>query len=144
VRCVINPASRGAGIPDGGFFVAGQFQKGVAGPLPGQLPARGALEVKAVDADVRVVAESQQVRRYLEKYRQVLVTTYREFVLVGYDADGLPALLESQCFAAQGRRPIVSEMRGGGEGGKRLSWDRVFTLIEIEALDVDASRALDG
>jgi hypothetical protein len=35
----------------------------------------------------------------------------------------------------------VSEMRGGGEGGKRLSWDRVFTLIEIEALDVDASRA---
>ena len=94
--------------------------------------------------DVRLVAESEQVRRYLEKYRQVLVTTYREFVLVGYDADGLPALLESQCFAAQGRRPIVSEMRGGGEGGKRLSWDRVFTLIEIEALDVDASRALDG
>ena len=28
------------------------------------------------------------MRRYLEKYRQVLVTTYREFVLVGYDADG--------------------------------------------------------
>ena len=26
--------------------------------------------------------------QYLEKYRQVLVTTYRDFVLVGYDADG--------------------------------------------------------
>ena len=26
--------------------------------------------------------------KYLEKYRQVLVCTYREFVLVGYDADG--------------------------------------------------------
>ena len=35
-----------------------------------------------------MVAESEQVQRYLEKYRQVLVTTYREFVLVGYDADG--------------------------------------------------------
>ena len=88
VRCVINPANRGAGIPDGGFFIASQFQKGAAEPLAGQLPARGALEVKPVEADVRVVAESEQVRRYLEKYRQVLVTSYREFVLVGYDADG--------------------------------------------------------
>jgi hypothetical protein len=30
VRCVINPANRGAGIPDGGFFVASQFEKGRA------------------------------------------------------------------------------------------------------------------
>jgi hypothetical protein len=36
VRCVINPANRGAGIPDGGFFVASQFQKGAAEPLPGR------------------------------------------------------------------------------------------------------------
>jgi hypothetical protein len=72
VRCVINPASRGAGIPDGGFFVASQFERGSGEPLPGQLPARGALEVKPAGDDVRVVAESEQVRRYLEKYRQVL------------------------------------------------------------------------
>jgi hypothetical protein len=93
VRCVINPASQGAGIPDGGFFTQGQFQKGMAEPLAGQLPARGALEVKLVEADVRVVAESEQVRRYLEKYRQVLITSYREFVLVGYDSDGVTRLL---------------------------------------------------
>ena len=48
VRCVINPANRGAGIPDGGLFVASQFQKGTTEPLPDQLPARGALEVKPV------------------------------------------------------------------------------------------------
>ena len=28
VRCVVNPANRGAGIPDGGLFVANQFEKG--------------------------------------------------------------------------------------------------------------------
>jgi len=95
VRCVINPANRGAGIPDGGLFVASQFEKGKGEPLPGQLPARGALEVKPVSADVDLVAESEQVRRYLEKYRQVLVTSYREFVLVGFDADGQARLLES-------------------------------------------------
>jgi hypothetical protein len=100
VRCVINPANRGAGIPDGGFFTANQFQKGAAVPLPGQLPVRGALEVKPVEADVRLVAEGEQVRRYLSKYRQVLVTSYREFVLVGYDAEGTARLLESYSIAA--------------------------------------------
>jgi hypothetical protein len=100
VRCVINPANRGAGIPDGGFFVASQFQRGTAEPLPGQLPARGALEVKPVEADVRTIAESEQVRRYLERYRQVLVTTYREFVLLGYDADGQARLLESYSLSS--------------------------------------------
>ena len=99
VRCVINPANRGAGIPDGGFFVASQFEKGAADPLPGQLPARGALEVKPVGDDVHAVAGGEQVRRYLEKYRQVLVTTYREFVLVGHGAEGEPRLLESYALS---------------------------------------------
>ena len=26
VRCVVNPANRGAGIPDGGLFIANQFE----------------------------------------------------------------------------------------------------------------------
>ena len=34
VRCVVNPANRGAGIPDGGLFVANQFEKGQTEPLP--------------------------------------------------------------------------------------------------------------
>ena len=37
--------------------------------------------------------------KYLAKYRQVLVTTYREFVLVGYDAEGEAKALESFSLA---------------------------------------------
>ena len=102
VRCLINLQNAGAGIPDGGLFTASQFPKGAHGaePLVGQMPGRGALEVKLVADDVHVVAESEQVRRYLEKYRQVLVTTYREFVLVGFNAEGAAASLESFSLAA--------------------------------------------
>ncbi len=94
VRCVINPANQGAGIPDGGLYVANQFEKQSGAPLPGQLPARGAIEVKPASDSAAAVAESEQVRKYLEHYRQVLVTTYREFVLVGYNADGERTALE--------------------------------------------------
>jgi hypothetical protein len=42
VRCILNIQNRGAGIPDGGFFTAEQFQRASdAEPLPGQLPSRG-------------------------------------------------------------------------------------------------------
>jgi Type ISP C-terminal specificity domain/N-6 DNA Methylase len=100
VRCLINLQNAGAGIPDGGLFTASQFPKGGAEPLSGQLPARGAIEAKPVGDDARLVAAGEQVRRYLEKYRQVLVTTYREFVLVGFNAEGEAASLESFSLAA--------------------------------------------
>src|SRR5450759_4203412 len=100
VRCLINLQNAGAGIPDGGLFTASQFPKGGAEPLSGQLPARGAIEAKPVGDDARMVAAREQVRRYLEKYRQVLVTTYREFVLVGFNAEGEAASLESFSLAA--------------------------------------------
>ena len=106
VRCVVNPANRGAGIPDGGLFVANQFERGQTGPLPGQLPARGAVEVKGVAENAVSIARrvfsddpEEQMRRYLGKYRQVLVTTYREFVLVGFDTDGRATLLETYSLA---------------------------------------------
>ena len=46
VSAVINLRNAGAGIPDGSLFTAEQFGKGEVEPQPGQLPARGALEVK--------------------------------------------------------------------------------------------------
>ena len=96
VRCIINLANRGAGIPDGGFFTPDQFQKpSEAEPLPGQLPARGVIEVKSTKDDAWVIADGEQVSRYWGKYRQVLVTNYRDFVLVGQDAEGKFAKLES-------------------------------------------------
>jgi hypothetical protein len=100
VRCVINLANRGAGLPDGGLFTPDQFQRASeADPLPGQLPSRGAVEIKGTGDAVREVAASRQVIRYLQKYRQVLVTNYRDFLLLGRDADGQPARLEEYRLA---------------------------------------------
>jgi hypothetical protein len=46
VRCIINIANKGAGLPDGGLFTPDQFQKRTKGELiEGQLPARGCIEV---------------------------------------------------------------------------------------------------
>ena len=60
VRCVINIANRGAGLPDGGFFTANQFQKTTdADPQQGQLPARGVVEVKSPAEDVQRIAQSE-------------------------------------------------------------------------------------
>jgi hypothetical protein len=96
VRCIMTLANRGAGIPDGGLFTPEQFQRASdAEPLPGQLPARGVIEVKSTREDAWVIAEGKQVSGYWGKYRQVLVTNYRDFLLVGQDAQGKPVKLES-------------------------------------------------
>lgn len=101
VRCIINIANKGAGIPDGGLFTPDQFQRRARGELiEGQLPSRGAIEIKPTDDDVDAVAESEQVRRYLNRYRQVLVTNYRDFILVGLDRDGNPVKRERFSLAS--------------------------------------------
>ena len=51
--------------------------------------------MKSTKDDAWVTAEGEQVSRYWGKYRQVLVTNYRDFVLVGQDAEGKFAKLES-------------------------------------------------
>jgi REP element-mobilizing transposase RayT len=100
VKCVLQLANRGAGKPDGGLFTADQFEHlSDAEPLPGQLPARGAIEVKPTKDDAWVTAEAKQVTKYWNRYRQVLVTNYRDFVLVGQDAESNPAILETYRLA---------------------------------------------
>ena len=64
-------------------------------PREGQLPERGVVEVKAITDDAWLTAEGDQVSRYWEKYRLVLVTNFRDFVLLGEDAEGRPAKLET-------------------------------------------------
>ncbi|MEO6393378.1 MAG: type ISP restriction/modification enzyme [Pyrinomonadaceae bacterium] len=46
------------------------------------------------------VADDKQVRRYLSRYNQVLVTNYRDFILVGRDQDGNPVNRERFSLAA--------------------------------------------
>ncbi|MGA2060522.1 MAG: type ISP restriction/modification enzyme [Thermoguttaceae bacterium] len=100
VRCVINLADRGAGLPDGGLFTPDQFQKGAdAQPKHGQPPSRGALEVKSPSEDVRRIACSEQVKRYCAEYGLVLVTNYRDFLLLGCDTQGKPIPLEAYTLA---------------------------------------------
>jgi hypothetical protein len=101
VRCLINLQNAGAGLPDGGLFTADQFPKASAGePRQGQLPSRGAIEVKGTRDDVSRVADTPQVQDYLHRYRQVLVTNYRDFLLLGHDADGQPCRYE-ECRLAE-------------------------------------------
>ena len=93
VFCVGELADQGAGHPDFGLYAAKQVQKGR--PREGQAPERGVIEVKAADDDAWLTAASNQVSRYWGRYRLVLVTNCRDFVLVGEDAAGRPAKLES-------------------------------------------------
>ncbi len=100
VRCIINLKNTGAGIPDGGFFTPDQFSKsGETTFGAGQLPSRGVLEVKGTGEEVGKIAAGAQVEKYRQKYRQVLVTNLRDFLLVGQDEAGHPVTLERFALA---------------------------------------------
>ena len=98
VFCVGEMANQGVGHPDFGLYGARQAQRGR--PRPDQIPERGVVEVKGADDDAWLTATGQQVSRYRERYRLVLVTNLRQFVLVGEDNTGRPAKLETFQLAA--------------------------------------------
>ena len=93
VICVVHPQNRGAGLPDGGLFEQNQLRAFAGDPRQvtldaAALPARGALEVKGTAESVTAVGAGGQAGRYLDEYRQLLVTNYREFALFERAADG--------------------------------------------------------
>ena len=93
VSCVIELADQGAGHPDLGLYAGHQMQKGQ--PRKGQIPECGVVEVKPAGDDTWMIAKGDQVSRYWDRYRLVLVTNTHDFILVGEDLDGLPAKLET-------------------------------------------------
>ena len=97
VFCVLELADQGAGHPDFALYTARQVQRGR--PRPGQVPERGVVEVKGVGDDAWLTAGSDQVSRYWKRYRLVLVTNLRDFVLVGADGVDGPAKLETYRLA---------------------------------------------
>jgi SAM-dependent methyltransferase len=105
VRCVINLANRGAGLPDGGLFSADQFRRKTGdendkkNPFLVQNPSRGVIEAKPPAEDVRRVSETEQVERYWKRYGLVLVTNFRAFAVVGQGPTGKPCVLESFALA---------------------------------------------
>ena len=93
VFCVGELADQGVGHPDFGLYAAKQVQRGR--PREGQVPERGVVEVKSSHEEVQSRAVREQVGRYWTRYRLVLVTNLREFVLVGEDVQGHEATLET-------------------------------------------------
>ena len=93
VRCLVEPSDQGAGHPDLYLYTEKQMKKGR--PRKGQTPDRGVVEVKAPDQNTKAQAVRDQVSRYWQRYRLVLVTNLREFELVGQDPSGEEVTLET-------------------------------------------------
>lgn len=90
-------ANIGAGSPDFGLFAANQIQK--REPRKGQMPERGAVEVKPVADDSLFKTTPAQLTKYYDAYGLVLVTNLRAFQLVGPDVNGTATRLEAFALA---------------------------------------------
>jgi hypothetical protein len=121
VRCFMSLRNQGAGMPDGGLFTPDQIARGASEPPEGQNPSRGVIECKPPKDDVLAIADTRQVSTYWNRYNQVLVTNYREFVLIGRDDRGLPVRHEFYRLAADEpdfwRRDVAATV---AEHGDRL------------------------
>ena len=129
VFCVSEMAQQGAGHPDIGLYAAKQTQRGQ--PKQGQTPECGVVEVKPANDDAWLTAESSQASRYWDRYRLVLVTNTRDFVLLGEDSEGKPAKLETFRLA-----------QSAADFETRLQHPRAFARNVGAALGEYLSRAL--
>lgn len=124
VRCILQLANRGAGLPDGGLYTQEQYQKAAdTEPVKGQLPNRGAIEVKAPAEDIAAVAKSPQVAKYVATYGQVLVTNLRDFLLVVKGAHGQPVNLEPYTLATSAEafwRLCAQPKKAAAQHGERF------------------------
>ena len=112
-----------------GLYAAKQVQRGA--PRDGQTPERGVVEVKSPADDAWLTTEGRQASRYWGRYRLVLVTNARDFVLVGEDASGRPATLETLRLAST-----------EGEFLSRLEKPHAFARDEAARLGEYLARAL--
>ena len=152
VFCVGELADQGAGHPDFGLYAAKQVQKGR--PREGQTPERGVVEVKPAADDAWLTAEGAQVSRYWGRYRLVLVTNTRDFVLLGEDASGRPGKLEtfrladsSQAFQRLLEKPRAFARNVGAGLGEYLARALSHRAALAEPKDLAwllASYARDG
>ena len=124
VRAVAQLANTGAGSPDFGLFSASQFQRANdERPIEGALPERGVVEVKGWGDDSFVTADTEQVSKYWRRYGLVLVTNYRDFVLIGRDEAQQPLRLETYRMAESEsafRALMAHPRKAADEQGDRL------------------------
>lgn len=124
VRAVSQLRDIGAGVPDFGLYTANQYQRSGDTPEVDKIPPeRGVVEVKAWDDDSFATSEKAQVSKYWERYGLVLVTNYRDFVLVGRDHDGKPVRLDTYRMAKD-EAAFLAQMahprKTAAEQGERL------------------------
>ena len=152
VSCIVEMAEQGVGHPDIGLYAARQLRIGQS--HQGQVPECGVVEVKPASDDAWLTADGDQVSRYWGKYRLVLVTNTRDFVLVGEDAEGRPAKLETfrlaesaDQFAALLQTPRAAAGKLGAALGEYLSRVMSHRAALAEPKDLAwlmASYARDG
>ena len=101
VHCVLTPKNRGSGIPDGALYLKRSFElsSGIQ-TVEVRAPERGVVEIKPLTANLKRLAASKQVAKYLKRYRQVLITNYREFQQLRLDANG--EVVEGESFRLAG------------------------------------------
>lgn len=120
VRAVSQLANTGAGSPDFGLYTASQFQRAKDNrPIQGTPPERGVIEVKPWKDDSFVTAQTEQVSKYWNRYGLVLVTNYRDFVLIGRDESGRPVRLETHRLAESERdfRALLTQPGKAADAG---------------------------
>lgn len=83
VRCVMQLKNLGAGNPDGGLFTPDQFDRKTGETKDLGKPSRGVIEVKAPAEPVDDTAASGQITKYWDRYKLVLVTNLRDWLLLG-------------------------------------------------------------
>ena len=152
VFCVGELADQGVGHPDFGLYAAKQVQKGR--PREGQMPECGVVEVKSVEDDAWLTASGDQVSRYWGRYRLVLVTNTRDFVLVGEGVSGRPEKLETfqlaedaEAFAHRLDKPRAFACEIGAGLGEYLGRALSHRTALVEPKDLAwllASYARDG
>ncbi len=142
VRCIVHLANKGAGIPDIGLFTPDQFATNSADSPPiGTKPARGVVEAKPARDDAGLTADGKQVTKYWGQYGQVLVTNYRDFLLVGRDAEGRQVKLESFRLApdeAEFWRAVEQPRKMADEHGERLV--EYLKRVMLHSVDLTAPK----
>jgi hypothetical protein len=98
VRCIMQLKNLGAGNPDGGFFTADQFHAKGGQAKDLSAPARGVIEVKSPAEPLHLTSNSPQVDKYWQRYKLVLVTNLRDWLLIG-ERQGQRVALERYTLA---------------------------------------------
>jgi hypothetical protein len=141
VLCLSDLANTGAGHPDFGLYAANQVQKGE--PRKGQPPERGVIEMKGVDDETWLTADTKQVSKYFGAFQLVIVSNLRDFLIVGEGPTGAATKLEgfrlaptAKAFWEMVATPRKSAERVGAAFGEYLKRALTQSVALREPKDV--------